>query len=284
MLKYLLYLIIFISINVSGQVSIDSFFNDQYKKYPSYIEFRNPEYIEFCKIFSIDLNSQVNKDIFFNIHFLHDLFTGISAENYISGGILNIPYFWHWVNPNPRHDIIMIESQTTLSKIKPPNDFNKYKSYADIDRIPSLFLKDLLSDKPKYFHDNCNEFYTFGWCSEREMAFNTLLGIIGYNLKIKQTGIHTWSEIYTNLINTDKQSVVIIFKIDNTFDIVEYFKPNQANFLENWRKDIGHGSQIKWYNKKAHLISEIKQVKNIKVTDIVSSRINNLIVNWLNDL
>ena len=64
--------------------------------------------------------------------------------------------------------------------------YKKYKSAADADRRPYLYLKDLVSKKNKYYHPECSGFYTFGWCSEREMAFNCLLAIMGYKCKIKQ--------------------------------------------------------------------------------------------------
>ena len=36
---------------------------------------------------------------------------------------------------------------------------------------------------------------TFGWCSEREMAFGALMAELGVSTKIKQEGIHVWSEM-----------------------------------------------------------------------------------------
>ncbi|MBN1348103.1 hypothetical protein JXJ21_01705 [candidate division KSB1 bacterium] len=140
---------------------------------------------------------------------MHDLFTGISAQNYVSGGILQIPYFWHWIDPNPRHEIVFSENSTKLIKLKPPDEFSKYKSYADIDRTPCLYLSDLLSDEPKYYHEQCSEFYTFGWCSEREMAFNTLVELFGYKSKIKQEEIHTWTAVLTKFKNTKDETVII---------------------------------------------------------------------------
>lgn len=281
MTKYIIHFILIFNTFVYSQETIGNYFQTLLNNYPEYSKLRNSEYKLFCEKFSLNSESTKNQSQFYNIYFLHDLFTGSSAQNYMSGGILKIPYFWHWVNPNPRHDIKFTKDSTKLSKAKPPHEFLKYKSYADIDRTPSLYLGDLLSDEPKYYHEQCSSFYTFGWCSEREMAFNSLLAIIGFKVKIKQSGIHTWSEIYTKFETQNKDSMVIIFKVDNTFDIIEYKPLKKGMTFEKWQADIGQGAEIKWYNKKSHSRSELEKVKSLIVTEKASKRINKLIQIWL---
>jgi len=277
-----LYLILFLTTQLFSQENIGQFFNDLYQDYPAYVELRNSEYYIFCKKYSIDSSLLSNRNKFFNIYFLHDLFTGSSAQNFTSGGILQIPYFWHWVDPNPRHEITFWINHTKLNRIKPPKRFFKYKSFADIDRIPSLYLADLLTDKPKYFHDECSGFYTFGWCSEREMAYNSLLEILGFKSKIKQSGIHTWSEVLFEFKTTNSEIKLIVFKVDNTFDIINYILVNSNIPVKQWQNKIGRGSTIRWYNKKAHSGSEVNAVKNLIVSSIASKRIKPLIETWLN--
>jgi len=262
-------------------ISIGDFFNNLCHDFPAYKELRVNEYTQFSQKYDLNSESIDSQNQYFKIYFLHDLFTGFSAQNYVSGGILKIPYFWHWVEPNPRHKIVFYGGSINLNKIKPPAEFDIYKSYADIDRTPSLYLDDLLTDSPKYYHEQCSEFYTFGWCSEREMAFNTLLEIMGFQSKIKQTGIHTWSEILLNFKGKDNGIKRIVFKVDNTFDTFEYELIDEAISIKEWREDIGQGSTIKWYNNKAHSPYEINKVKNIKVNEKASSRIKKLVEVWL---
>ena len=145
-----------------------------------------------------------------------------------------------------------------------------------------MYLADLFSEKPKYKHKECGSFYSFGWCSEREIAFNTLLEIFGYRAKIKQSSIHTWSEILVKFKTANNKQIEIRFIVDNTFDIIRYETFN-ANTV-NWLKDIGNGSTIKWYNAKAHSQTEVSDVKNITVSDQTIKRIKKSVTDWLREI
>jgi hypothetical protein len=260
----------------SGASELPGFFSEIYKNHKEKIESKfYDSYSQACCELGIEPKNKKNREKITPLFFYHKLFTSVNATDCTTGGILNIPYFWHWIDPNPRHKIIYKPGSKKLKFIAPPHGFKKYKSYADIDRLPGLYLSDLVTESPKFYHPSCGSFYTFGWCSEREMAFNTLLTILGYECKVKQEGIHVWSEIYMILEGNNKKSITSAVKVDNTFDTITFILIKIQK--EKWEKDFGNGTQVKWYNLKSHSSSEIEAVRNIQVSDNVSKRIETLI-------
>jgi len=159
---------------------------------------------QFCISNNLELENSQNAKRFYTISFLHKFFTCQNASNGSRGGIINIPYYWHWVTPNPRYEIFLNNSNKKLSEVRPPEEFSKYKSFADIDRTPYLFLSELFLDSPKYYSSLCDTFSTFGWCSEREMAFVSLLDILGYKGKVIAENNHSWSEFIIPMIDNKK--------------------------------------------------------------------------------
>jgi len=266
------------------QVNLTTFFNNLYDNFESQIKFNNHSaFNRFCINNDIDCSEDLNQYNYHFILFLHELLTSTSATDFATGGILQIPYLWHWTNPNPRHNITYLPDSVHLSTINPPEDFSNYQSYADIDRIPSLYLKELFSDKPQYFHEEFGYFFTFGWCSEREMAFNTLMSLLGFESKIKQSGIHVWSELLVSFLNTNGDNIILIAQVDNTFDTLYWQNPPDNFSVENWKQDLGDGTQIDWYNQKAHSSLQKNHVLEISVSDNVSDRINELVLNAVNE-
>ena len=266
------------------QVNLTTFFNNLYDNFESQIKFNNHlAFNRFCINNDIDCSEDLNQYNYHFILFLHELLTSTSATDFATGGILQIPYLWHWTNPNPRHNITYLPDSVHLSTINPPEDFSNYQSYADIDRIPSLYLKELFSDKPQYFHEEFGYFFTFGWCSEREMAFNTLMSLLGFESKIKQSGIHVWSELLVSFLNTNGDNIILIAQVDNTFDTLYWQNPPDNFSVENWKQDLGDGTQIDWYNQKAHSSLQKNHVLEISVSDNVSDRINELVLNAVNE-
>ena len=71
-------------------------------------------YLKFCTLYQIKPNDSVNVKYYFTLKILHNLFTCKSSTNGSKGDIINIPYFWHHVTPNPRYKIYF----THLLKIK----------------------------------------------------------------------------------------------------------------------------------------------------------------------
>lgn len=265
-----------------AQANLPDYLQDLYSRsLPAYEKIKSHEYDKFCEEFSIDKKNKNNRKYYHQILFFHDLLTGSYCINFATGGMLEIPYLFHWIDPNPRHEITYMPDSVKLNTVKPPSDFSRYKTYADIDRVPALYLGDLFSGAPKYFHRSVGKFHTFGWCSEREMAYNTLLDIYGYKCKIKQEGIHTWSEVWIPFEKKDKTISNLKAYVDNSVDIVEWNKlPSNAN-KNQWRKDIGSGTQIKWYNRIAHSNSQKNKLNTINVSKDAIQWIENSVSSWL---
>ncbi len=260
--------------------SLPDFFSQLYIKHSDKIDsIYNDYYQQTCDEMGIEVENEKNQKKIIRLFFYNKLFTSDGASDCTTGGILNIPYFWHWVEPNPRHQIIFKPKSKLLRLIPPPNGFKRYKSYADVDRLPRLYLSDLVSESPKFCHPSCGCFFTFGWCSEREMAFTLLLTILGYDCKVKQVGIHVWSEICLRLVGKKKKNKAVIVKIDNTMNSV-VFLDAEADYVK-WEKDFGNGTHVKWYNLNAHSVSEISAVKSIKISKSTKKRIENLVNGWI---
>ncbi len=171
--------------------SIPNFFmrlvtNHKYKFYKR----DSLSYLDFCEQNDLNTKDTSNFEKYYTLSILHQLFTSKTARNGSRGEILNIPYFWHWVNPNPRYKIYATENKRLIKDLKPSNDFGRYKSRADIDRTPFLYWTDLFTAKPQYYAAGCDTFSTFGWCSEREMACVCLMDILNFEGKIVAEGNH----------------------------------------------------------------------------------------------
>jgi len=258
--------------------SIPGFFDELFVEYKAeYSSLRESEFSTFCSSFGLDSSDATNQHTFFRIHFLHDLLTTVSASDCARGGFLQIPYFWHWIEPNPRHAIIWLPDSLQLSTLKPPSTYNRYATRADIDRVPALFLGDLVAEAPRYSHPECGIFYSFGWCSEREMSFTALITSWGYNGKIWQAGIHTHSIVWCEFKRPDEMSIVLAANVDNTFDSLTWEAVPESTELSRWLQNIGTGAQIAWYNQKARSPGQIEALKNTLVGESVKARIQQLV-------
>ncbi len=231
--------------------------------------------IEIEKKFSDELDSELQdfKDIsetcreeLLKLYFWHKLFTCSEAVDGNNTGIWQILYFWHYVKPNPRYEIVLLPDSLYLNEIKPPVGYSIYKTFADIDRSPLIYLNDLFSDSKGYYHPLCGKFKTFGWCSEREMAFNMILKLYGYECKVVASGDHSWSEFYGKYKSSDAKEINLIIKIDNTFDGFR-IKECPANFkLQEWKTSQGTSDYAKWYNDKANDSEVLNKFKTLKIS------------------
>jgi hypothetical protein len=234
-------------------------------------------YNSFCRAFELDSASTENRRTYAEIAFIHDILTGTAALDCARGGLLGIPYFWHWIHPNPRHSIVLLPDSIPLSEVTPPKPYTQYKSYADLDRVPLLFLSDLFSREPKYAHPDCGSFYTFGWCSEREMAYVTIMDSFGKDAKIRQSGIHTWSVVRCAFKHLNGSEVLLEAHVDNTFDTLRWETAAAEISLAEWYLDTGAGTQIGWYNRMAHSPSQLAALNDEEVPHVAGERIRSLI-------
>jgi hypothetical protein len=194
------------------------------------------------------------KEQLYFLLFLHDLMTATGIRDGKTGGLLDIPYYRHWTIPNPRHTLVRNHDSQPLVLIDPPITHSGYDTFADLDRTPDIFLGDLLRDGALYRSPDGKTFSTFGWCSEREMAFTALLTLYGYDARIVQRGSHTWSEVRLTLTVRNGKPVTLIAVIDNTWDRVRFRRDTEPELpVDTWLdKDIGAGTFIVWYNDRAH--------------------------------
>lgn len=234
----------------------------------------------FCKKNKVLETDSSNINRYFTISILHELFTSQTASNCSRGGILNIPYLWHWVNPNPRHGIYFTRKDELLANSPPPQGFSNYNSYADLDRTPYIFLSDLVHPESKYYSSSCDTFPTFGWCSEREMAFVALTTLLGFDGKVVAEGNHSWSEYIIPLISTDKNNILFQVTIDNTFDQTEWriISPEDTS---SWKQYFGNTNLSRWYNTKAKSKSELQKIQQHKVPDSIMSDIEKKVLKFL---
>ncbi|MDR3285887.1 MAG: hypothetical protein LBT27_00415 [Prevotellaceae bacterium] len=211
-------------------------------------------YINFCNNNNLLPADSNNISNYFTLRILHDLFTSKTADDCSQGEILAIPYFWHWITPNPRHEIYFSETKQLLCETRPPPEFARYNSYADIDRTPYLFLSDLVTYPPKYY-SSCDTFSTFGWCSEREMAFVALTKLLHYDGKVIVSGNHSWSEFMIKMNGNDTNQFYKVI-IDNTFDHFDWTIVEQVD-IAYW-----HNQPANWYNRQAQSSNESKKIRN----------------------
>ena len=255
------------------------FVKEEYEKHFEAVQIHCAEFFsDMCKEMKLDSGDTINKHTVGELLFYHALFTANDAVDCTRGGILETVYFWHWVKPNPRHRILRLPDSTPLAGLKPPKGYETYRSFADIDRLPSLYLADAFSESPAYFHPDCGPMHTFGWCSEREMAFGALLTALGFDCAIKQSGIHVWSEVLLELNSASKQKKRVILKLDNTFNTVGWEQLKTT--VEKWRSTVGTGSMPIWYNRTSKSARELKAVKEIFVNDTTARRIEAAIERW----
>jgi hypothetical protein len=232
-----------------------------------------------CKGAKLVPGDQTNLDTLLPVLFLHSLLTTDAALNCARGGVLRTAYFWHWVSPNPRYELVRLPDSVHLNTLPPPQGYERYKTYADIDRLPTLYLSDLVTPQPAYYHPSCGSFHTFGWCSEREMAFCALLSSMGYRCKIKQDGIHVWTEVLIGLRVSTGATEPFTLAVDNTFDQLALTRLSVS--AEQWRQDIGSGAQVQWYNRKALSANEVASVASIEVGEAAAARLHAVVREWL---
>lgn len=154
---------------------------------------------------------------------LHALLATDYPENYNSGSSA-IPYITNW-------DSRRLELRKNGRPV------------IEEDRTPVIFYRDLV-DTIVYHAPNGSSFYSFGWCSEREMAFAAGAWLLGYQPIIIVQGGHAFT-----LVAIDG----VLFKVDNTygrFEAWDYgYVPAPKTALEHW------------YNRKArHEAEELKHI------------------------
>lgn len=161
---------------------------------------------------------------------LHRLMTGGSAWNYDRGpGLWKIPYLRNW--------------DGTRAYIKKHGEYIREE-----DRTPVTFFRDLV-DTVQYEGSEGERFYTFGWCSEREMAFCAAARLMGYKAIVVASGNHAYS-----VVETGDQ----LYIVDNTLNEFRPIRGESEMPTPSTRLEI-------WYNRKVK--EQYLRLKSISVVD-----------------
>ncbi|UCE03032.1 MAG: hypothetical protein JSW67_02225 [Candidatus Latescibacterota bacterium] len=256
----------------------EQLWNDHRDTYASH---RKARLEQFLTELDLDRAAESTRELFLQLYFLHDLFTCDGPYDCARGGILEIPYLWHWTSNNPRHEIRRPATNALLTEEAPPPRFSRYETFADIDRTPSLYLADLVAETPRYEHPECGLMFTFGWCSEREMAFCLLLSFFGHEGKIVQSSNHVWSEFCIPFTRSNGETILVHLEVDNTYDTFRWEAVASDLDVSTWldtHPDRGHQ---RWYNSIARSETERARVARIQMPTASQRRIEDLVVRAL---
>jgi hypothetical protein len=240
----------------------------------------NSTFNDFCKVNNLNSKDSHNIRQFFTIEIVHRLLTSKNPTNGSVGDIIKIPYYWHWVSPNPRYEIYQVPNNTRLNELKTLSRYPKYGSFADIDRTPYLFLSDLFGDYPNYRSSLCDSFSTFGWCSEREMAFITIMEMIGFEGKLIAENNHSWSILRIPMLDSSKNQKIFKVKVDNTYDKITWSELTKEDNLQ-WGQYYGNAPLAKWYNSQAHSPKETSSLAMLKISSSAMKHIEESTIRYL---
>lgn len=246
-----------------------------------YHVFFQKKYFKHCESLGLNPSNEKNRKQYYDLKILHDLLTSRGAYDCSVGKIWNIPYFWHWIEENPRHQIFLKSNNQLIKDLDPPKEFSKYKSLADIDRTPFLFLSELFVKEDKYYVEDCQSFSTFGWCSEREMAFSCLLNLLDYKAEVIVESGHSWTELIISMKTKEGFEKLFLVTIDNTFDDFFWEPISEESKLEWESKTVSSKTQ-KWCNAKVQSKEEQEKIKKFVVLPEVSKMLETRVVNYLN--
>lgn len=207
-------------------------------------------------------------DTVMRLLYMHMLLTTNFAVNGDTYGAFKIPFFWNYTDPNPRDSIYHRKRGKPLSQLPPPFDQPDYRSLASTDRIPTLFWGDFAVESPKYSWDYLPGFYTFGWCSEREMAFKAWLGAQHINTTICFKDAHVWNEV-----QLASMPGYIIY-IDNSFHIFQV-KPISKKTPPNPNDKF-----LTWYNQNGANTITRQKLSNLCISQRRAAELEQQIISF----
>ena len=105
------------------------------------------------------------------------------------------------------------------------------------------------------------------------MAYVALMMAFGYEGKIQQSGIHTWSVLWCPLKKTDGARVVLAARVDNTFDSLHWEAAPMGLTWSEWLADIGSGSEVRRYVNVARSKDQATSLGAGEVPDAARERI-----------
>ena len=152
----------------------------------------------------------------------------------------------------------------------------KLSKVPGIERTPFLF-----SAKPKYYSVSFDNFSTYCWCIERELAFVCLLELLNYSGKVVPEGNYNWSDFINSISSQTGEIKIIKVIVDNTCNGI-YWDEINANEIENLEMYQVNSSLANWYNLRAQSQNEKQRINNFIESIQATVRIEKSIVNYLN--
>ena len=199
--------------------------------------------------------------------YMHMLMTCYYSVDGDTSGGFGIPYFWNYTNHNPRENITNLRKGKTLKQL-PAIAGTQGASMATQDRTPLIFWGDFVTENPTYSYEHISAFYTFGWCSEREMAFKAWLGVLGIKSIIGIRADHVWTEV-----ELPGMPGYFLF-IDNTFNRFELWPISKRPKLEVGNK------YINWYNQQGSDKNIQKKLASLTISPKRASFLEHQIMNF----
>ena len=234
---------------------IANYFSSLCNKYMDGFALRElKEWSEFCKQTDVDSKDLVTMRKFYTILIMHQLLTTVACSNGAAGNILNIPYFWHYCTPNPR------------DKILTNGQYRKWNSRAE--RVPHIFLGDLVATSVKYSYPGIEPFSTFGWCSEREMSYACMIRLMGYRCWVIAPSNHAWTEVQIPVRMLSGAIDTVLVRVDNTFNRLTYAK-------------AGFATHNNIYSDSGLNMNEVAQVRALQVGKAARERIDKAVEDYL---
>ncbi len=199
--------------------------------------------------------------------YMHMLLTCYYSVDGDTSGGFGIPYFWNYTNHNPRENIVNLKKGKKLKQI-PAYPGSQGASMATLDRTPVIFWSDLTTDEPQYSYEHISSFYTFGWCSEREMAYKAWLGVMGIKSTIGIRADHVWTEV-----DLPGMPGYFLF-IDNTFNRFEVW-----SIKKKPPREVGN-KYIAWYNQQGADKTILKKLAALTISPKRAAQIQQQIISY----
>jgi|GEM_PF-5797394 len=188
--------------------------------------------------------------------YMHLLLTCYYSVDGDTSGGFGIPYFWDYTDHNPRENIL--KRGKTLKQL----------GIATQDRTPYIFWSDFTTDEPQYSWGHISAFYSFGWCSEREMAYKAWLSVLGIKATIGIKADHVWTEV-----ELPGQPDYFLF-VDNTFNRFEVWPVSKRPPLEAGNK------YINWYNQQGADKTTVKRLSMLSISAKRAAKLQRQIISY----
>ena len=138
----------------------------------------------------------------------------------------------------------------------------------------------MVAPELKYYAESCGQFASFGWYSEREMAFTALITVLNFNGNVRTEGAHSKSELLIPMNSTSGSKHYFHVTVDNTYDTISWLSISNKDSIR-FKNQFANSIQSDWYNNNAKSPVELSKISNHNVSNRAMINIENRIVNYL---